>query len=171
MSIPRRRSSPVSTHALVVVDPLAADSGVTLVELLVTVAILGIAFVALVGGMTTSVVGSDLHRKEATAESLVRGYAEGVKAKTVAYADCATPAQYSPAAVGFSTPSGYTPSVSRVEYWQPDAVNPNTGTFVSSLGTCSKTPPRDNGVQRISVRVASADGRATEQIQIVKRKP
>lgn len=153
------------------ISNVVADAGVTLVELLVTVAILGIAFVALVGGMSTSIVGSDVHRKQATAESLVRSYAEAVKARTVTYAVCGTPAQYGPAAVGFASVSGYTPSVSNVEYWQPSAGNPSTGTFVVSLATCSNTPPTDTGVQRISIQVASADGRATEKIQIVKRAP
>jgi prepilin-type N-terminal cleavage/methylation domain-containing protein len=47
--------------------PRDSSSGETLVELLVAMSILGVAVVALVSGIGTSVLVSDVHRKEATA--------------------------------------------------------------------------------------------------------
>ena len=55
------------------------QAGLTLIEVLVTVAILGIAFVTVVGGMAVSIAGSDLHRKQATSQTVLRNLAEFVK--------------------------------------------------------------------------------------------
>ena len=42
----------------------SSDAGVTMVELLLTIAIMGIAVVTIVGGMMTAVLGSDFNRKQ-----------------------------------------------------------------------------------------------------------
>lgn len=141
---------------------LAAEEGVTLAEILVTVAILGVAFVALVGGMGSAILASDIHRKQATGGAAVRAYAEAIKAAS--YAECGTAGSYAPAAVGYSAPAGFTAAVTGVEYWRADGSDPNTGDYVA---TCTA----DQGLQRVSLQVASDDARATESIQIVKRSP
>ncbi len=56
------------------------DDGLTLIEVLVTVVILGIAFVTVVGGMAVSIAGSDMHRKQATSQTVLRNLAESLKA-------------------------------------------------------------------------------------------
>jgi prepilin-type N-terminal cleavage/methylation domain-containing protein len=130
------------------------EAGVTLIESLVSITILGIAFAIFVGGMFTSVLGSDLNRKQATAETVLRQYAEAVK--SIGYTDCATSTSYAAA-----IPSGYTKftsSVTALTYL-------NTGAFVA---TC---PAPDQGLQKVVLRVASNDGRNAETIEIVKRKP
>jgi prepilin-type N-terminal cleavage/methylation domain-containing protein len=148
-------------------DRLRGDAGVTLIELLVTVVILGVVFVAVLGGMATGMVVSDLHRKQATAETIIRSYAEAVKAAS--YTVCAGTAAYAASAVGYSVPTGLRPtyavSVTAVKYWQPGG---STGSFVSSLGTC---PGSDNSLQSVALRVSSTDGRDSESMQVVKRKP
>jgi type II secretory pathway pseudopilin PulG len=60
--------------------PRDSSSGETLVELLVAMSILGVAVVALVSGIGTSVLVSDVHRKEATAGAVVRTYGEAIAA-------------------------------------------------------------------------------------------
>jgi prepilin-type N-terminal cleavage/methylation domain-containing protein len=146
---------------------VGGDAGVTLVELLITLVILGVVFVAILGGMATGMVVSDLHRKQATAETILRSYAEAVKAAS--YTVCAAPAAYAASAVGYSVPAGlrptYSASVAAVTYWQPGA---STGSFVSSLGSC---PGSDNNLQSVTLRVVSSDGRDSETMQVVKRKP
>jgi prepilin-type N-terminal cleavage/methylation domain-containing protein len=146
---------------------LRGDAGVTLVELLVTVVILGVVFVAILGGMATGMVVSDLHRKQATAETIIRSYAEAVK--PAPYTVCAGTAAYAASAVGYSVPAGLRPtyavSVAAVRYWQPGG---STGSFVSSLGSC---PGSDNNLQSVTLRVVSTDGRDAETMQVVKRKP
>jgi prepilin-type N-terminal cleavage/methylation domain-containing protein len=71
---------------------LAGERGLSLIEVLVTVAILGLAFVTILGGMTVSIAGSDVHRKQATSQTVLRNLAEYLK--SVPYqGDC--PADYS----------------------------------------------------------------------------
>lgn len=90
------------------------EAGLTLVELLVTIVIMGIAFAVLVGGLGTAVLGSDLHRKQAKVENLLRTFAETVKGSP--YQDCAT-TDY--AGWSFPTPAGYTAAVTKVEFAPP----------------------------------------------------
>ncbi|MFA5890347.1 MAG: prepilin-type N-terminal cleavage/methylation domain-containing protein [Actinomycetota bacterium] len=133
------------------------EAGVTLVEVLVTVVILGMAFAAIVGAMGTSILASDIHRKQATSEVVLRDYAETLAAAS--YVTCGTTSSYE--AVSFTPPTGFTVSVTAVEYYTSA-----TQTFESSYGTC---PVSDSGLQRLSLRVVSDDARATETLQIVKR--
>jgi Tfp pilus assembly protein PilV len=60
-------------------NPIAAEEGTTLVEIMVALVILATAVVALTAGMGTVVLGSDRHRKAATADTVVRKYAEALK--------------------------------------------------------------------------------------------
>jgi type II secretory pathway pseudopilin PulG len=136
-----------------------ADRGETLVELLITIVIMGITVVAVVGGLMTSIQMSDVHRKQATAGAAARDYAETVDryVGSTGYVACATSSAYSPTTVGFGAPAGYTASVASVRYW--------TGTTWTS--TCSS----DLGLQQVTVQVQSDDARATESSVLVVRKP
>jgi Tfp pilus assembly protein PilV len=128
------------------------DRGESLLELLIAVTIMGVAVVAIVGGIGVSVLMSDIHRKQATAGTLVRDYGEAIMTST--YTTCATTASYPPASG--SIPTGYTAAIASVRYW--------TG----SAWSTSCTP--DKGVQQLTVQVASADGRASESLVVVVRK-
>jgi type II secretory pathway pseudopilin PulG len=55
------------------------DSGDTLVEILVALAVLGIGIVALTGALTTNVTTTGLNRQQAQAESVLTSAAEHVK--------------------------------------------------------------------------------------------
>ena len=59
--------------------PGRRDAGESLIELLIAVAIMGIAVVAVVGLITTGIVMSDIHHKQAIAGAYVRDYAEYVE--------------------------------------------------------------------------------------------
>lgn len=131
------------------------EDGTTLIEVLMTVLIMSVAFVALAGGLWTAVVASDANVKLATAEATARAFGEFLK--RAAYVDCATTSSYSTA--GFVVPSGYTATISAVSYWEPLAEN-----FQS---TC---PTPDGGMHMLTFSVAATDGKATETIQMVKRK-
>ncbi|HEY3608687.1 MAG TPA: type II secretion system protein [Pseudonocardiaceae bacterium] len=134
------------------------DRGETLLEVLIAVVIMGIAIVAIIGGLVTSVMLSDVHRKQATAGSAVRDYAETIEQYVAAntYVACQSAANYT-SLVAFTKPNGYTPWVSRVQYW-------NGSGWVTTCGT-------DSGLQQLTVQVSSNDKRATEQLVIVVRKP
>ena len=142
------------------------DKGETLIELMIAVAIMGIVVVAIVGGIATSIMMSDIHRKQATAGAYVRNYAETV----VAYVAAGTPASnanfagsspnYSPSTVGFTAPAGgFVASVTSVWCWD-DASNK----FISSCAAASS-------VQQVTLNIASSDSRASETLLVIVRKP
>ena len=133
---------------------LGDDSGLSLVELLVAVAIIGVAFVAILGGMTTAVLVSDIHRKQATAGTVLREYAEAVEA--AAYQPCTAGGQ---PGYGFSAPADFNASMGTVQVWN--------GNTPAQFVDCSASDP---GLQRMQLTVTSDDGRASETVQILKRR-
>lgn len=136
------------------------EQGESLLELLIAVAIMGLAVVALMAGLVTSVLISDVHRKQATAGTTVRDYAEAIQTFVASgnYVDsCASIAPYNLPA--FSVPAGYTKSIvaGSVKYWNGGSWHPGCST--------------DLGLQQLTIQVASDDGRATERVDVVLRKP
>jgi len=129
---------------------VVGEAGFTLVDTVVGVAILGIGVSTVLAGMATSITVSDIGRSSAEAQIAVRSYAEQVAVAT--YADCT-----SSYATGFTAPSGYS-ATQVVAYW--DA---GTSTFTATCGT-------DTGLQRVSLTVASSDGRSSEVQLVAKRR-
>jgi hypothetical protein len=143
--------------------------------LLVAVVIMGIAIVAVVGGISTSIMMSDIHHKQATAGASVRDYAEAIETFVAGggYASCATPATYSPVKVGYSAPTGYTAAITALTYWQDSTTTPTQATpaFYATCPTKTNNVAGDSGLQQLSLKVSSADGRATEKLIVVLRQP
>jgi len=141
--------------------PVRTEAGTSLVEVLMTVAILGIAIVSIVAAMGTSIVGTDHHRKQAQAHTVLLSAVDAVKSQsTNPYQSCATVSSYTPSS-GVTLPSGWSTSVisvTSVTYW-------NGSTFAA---TC---PAADAKLQLVDVAVSTPDGRATESVAIVKRNP
>jgi type II secretory pathway pseudopilin PulG len=138
------------------------DRGETLIELVVAVAIMGVAVVALVGGLGTAILMSDVHRKQAVAGANVRAFAEAVAASVAAspsgyVVNCADPR--GPYAASFTPDAGYAAEVLVVRYL-------TTGN--AFVDTCVGD---DIGVQRVTLRVRSNDGRAVETLDVIVRKP
>jgi prepilin-type N-terminal cleavage/methylation domain-containing protein len=140
----------------------AAERGETLIEVLVAIAILGIAGAAIMGGFASSIVLSAVHRKLATTASDSSNFAEllneAIDDKVIPYTACASAAAYS-SPPGFSPGPHNTPAVTAVDYWN--------GT--SFVGSCP--PGGDMGVQRVSVSVTNTDTRAISRVQVIIRKP
>lgn len=148
-----------------------SEAGETLVELIVAVAILGIAGVAVLGGMLLNVKASALNRNQAGGGAYVRSAVEAIQKKVDndgSYASCADAASstgaYSTAANGtFSSAdlsNGYGATVLQVQSWKGGA---------SGWGTCDT-----NGIQRIQLQVTTlgdASHKATETLYVVLRKP
>ncbi|HEY3261097.1 MAG TPA: type II secretion system protein [Pseudonocardiaceae bacterium] len=139
---------------------VAGDRGESLLEVLIAVAIMGTALVAIVGSLVTAILVSDIHRRQATAGTAVRDYGEAIENAVAGggYVGCATAASYaSPGA--FAAPAGYTKSVvaGSLRYW-------SGGAWQTSCTT-------DSGLQQLTIQVASDDGRATERLALVLRKP
>lgn len=138
------------------------ERGDTLIELLVAVVVMGIAVVAVSGGIAVSVRMSDIHRKQTQAGVYIRDFAEAVEnavqASPSAYAACAPAgtydAYYTIPGAGF-TVAAPTP----VRYWD---------SATSAFGTTCTT---DAGVQQLSLRIDSTDTRVSETLVIIIRKP
>lgn len=130
------------------------DRGETLLELIIAVAILGVAMVAILGGLFTSILVSGLHRDQANAGEYIRDYAEAIENKVAGggYTTCAT--SYSS---GYTPPTGYTAQVKSVRYWTGSAWSGSCGT--------------DTGVQQLTLKMSTPDSRVTETLVIVVRKP
>jgi len=138
--------------------------GETLAEMIVTIAILGIAIVAIVGAMGTMVIATDVRSKQARAEATLRSWSDAMNSNSVAYVNCATTSTsgYSATGAGVTLPSGMSASITAVTYWNGTSTNP--ATFTS---TC---PSTDAGLQQLTLQVASTDGRVAKTATIVKRK-
>jgi Tfp pilus assembly protein PilV len=138
-------------------NPYPNDRGETLLELLITVVIMGVAVVALVGGIATAIRMSDIHRKQAEAGAYVRAYAEAIENAVArprsAYVECAGPSAYAVYATGNAA---YTAQPPVVTYW-------NGSTFSASCAS-------DTGVQKVSLSV-TAGNTVAETIDVIIRKP
>jgi len=141
---------------------LQAEDGTTLIEVIVTVAIMGIAFAALLGGMATSIAMSDVHRKQATAGTILRDYAEAVQGSQVWNGCNAAPRDYAPAAVGFTAPSA---SPARVQFWRTDLTPPAPPQFANACASGAV----QTDLLLISLSVTS--DRGIETVDVIKRCP
>jgi hypothetical protein len=131
-----------------------SDSGETLIELVVAIAIMSTAMVAVLGCLVTGIMVSDIHRKQSTADVTLHDYAETITSTvdTGGY-----PTGCAALSVSFAPPSGFSASITKVAYW--------TGSAWSSA--CST----DSGLRQLTLQVASSDSRAVERLVIVVRKP
>lgn len=136
----------------------ATDCGATLVEMLVTIAILGITGVAFTGAFFALTTTSTLHRDTAGADAAIRSYADAVTADTYLECGIAYPAS------SFTPVAGFTVT-NTVTYWKSD------NTFYAYGASGSPCPAAaDAGLQRVLVTVASTDGRDVETLSVFKRR-
>ena len=145
------------------------ETGATLIEVLVAIVILGTAFAAILGGMATSILTSDIHRKEASANTVLVSAAESITDEgRNPYVSCAGTASYRPY-LGVSVPPSFTVVVAAVQHWNGAGVgNPDAS---SPFGAPDPCPAVDTGLQQVTLRAIASDGRATEEISVLKRRP
>jgi type II secretory pathway pseudopilin PulG len=144
------------------------DRGETLVELMVALSIMATAVIALVGGIATSVQASDIHRKQAKSQAYLRQFAENLQSSMAAYP------------TGYEACTATTKPKATYEALKPavdagyQAEVPETGIAVWNRTTSTYTTcptAGDAGVQRVTLRVSTVDGRASETLDIILRKP
>ena len=144
-------------------NDIGSDAGFSLVEIVITIAIVGVTFSAILGGLFASITVSALQRTEATADTVARSAAEFVKdsGHNPYKNNCPGPGAYSLA--GLSVPSGFSVHITDITYWDGQ---PPAGNDVRFVSAC---PSPDHGIQRITIAATSADGQATETVQVIKR--
>jgi type II secretory pathway pseudopilin PulG len=150
------------------------DVGESLVEILLSIMIIGIAVTAILGGVGLAARASTQDQRQIQAQALLRSWGEHVQARTTdaTYTPCATTSTYgtasawgypSPPPAGLEAlPAGFTPGVTQVQYWDGGA-----GAFVASCGT-------DSGVQRVRLAMTVPDGLYpgfTSTYDVVVRRP
>jgi prepilin-type N-terminal cleavage/methylation domain-containing protein len=138
------------------------QSGVSLVELLVSISIIGVAFVVILGAVSANFMAGGLHRQLTTGDAWLRRYGEAVHAAP--YVACARTNNYLPALD--PAPPGFARQLVSVEYWDGNA----TAAFGALRPACVSAG--DRGLQRITVRVTTAGPRPiAETLVIFKRAP
>ncbi len=139
--------------------PACSDAGETLIELVIAIAILGIAAVAILGALMMSVRSSVLHRNDASGDAYVRSYAEAIQTWVDAnnIQPCASAASTYQAVPVTDLPPGYTRAVT-VQSWNG-----------SAWGACTA-----DGIQRLNLTVTTtgdAAHKADETLTVVLRQP
>jgi type II secretory pathway pseudopilin PulG len=124
------------------------ERGETLAEILVTIAILGVAITALIAGLADGILASAVHRQHATADTALRSAVETLKDRNLAWNAAGS---YS-----VSAPSGFGVTVN-ASCWNGDAPP-----------TFAACPNGDRGLQRLTVTVAG--GKVVQNVTIDKRR-
>lgn len=118
------------------------DGGETLLELLISLMIIGIGVVAILGAVRIAVDASSLDERQIHAQALLRSWGEFAVAQTTdaSYpATCATASVLAYPASLQTLPPGFTAQLSKVEYWD------GTG-FATACTT-------DSGVRRLVLKM------------------
>lgn len=139
---------------------LRDDRGETLIELIVALAILGVAGVAILAGVMTSVRASTVHRNESTGGAYVRSFAEAIQNHVDANGlpGCGAAAGVYEGVTVPGLPTGYTKSVTGLQSW--------TG---STWGPCAV-----DAVQRVQLTITTTGDtqhRAAESLTVILRRP
>jgi prepilin-type N-terminal cleavage/methylation domain-containing protein len=175
------------------------DKGFTLVEVLVTIVILGTGVIAILAALGTLQASADVHRSKSQAQSLVLSAAEWVvdegrnpyrySACATDYFPAATGNRYAPLAAGDPAPVNATPlpmpvlsdgtthwnpvttlQVQVTGYWNGTVWYENAGTRVAQCQALENDPAGTFiHMQKVTIIVTSPDGRGRESLVVVKR--
>jgi type II secretory pathway pseudopilin PulG len=118
------------------------EGGETLIELLISIMIIGIAVTAILGAVRIATDASTLDQRQIHAQALLRSWGEYAVAQTTDanyVTSCATPLTYPG-----TLPSGFTATQTKVEFWN------GTSSYVA--GTCGS----DLGVRRLELTMTVA---------------
>lgn len=150
------------------------DRGDTLIEILLSLIILGLASLALIVAFGTSMTASGEHRSLTTGDTYVKTVANhvagSVQSSTSNFSSCpANPSDltsvllaYTSIAGQVSLPSGYSASVTAVEYW----ISPTQGQAGSWGTSCIVNAP-----QLIAVTLTNLSTNATNTLSLVVDNP
>lgn len=143
------------------------DAGFSLVEVVITIVLIGIVIVPLMSAVITSIRVSAISHSAAQAETALVNAADRVNRAPSGRCD------YGPYARAAVQSQGWPPGNAVVEhaYWEanPDG-DPftNDGTWVAQACPSGVVNPPSNIVQRVTITVTSPDGRAQRTTEVVK---
>lgn len=113
------------------------EAGDTLIEVLIALAVIGLTAAALLGAFATSISASAEHRRLATIDTVLTGFAETatyqIQLQPSPLFQVSCPSSYT-LAPSFTAPTGYTVAISSVQHWN--------GTSFTSCTTGSSTGPQ-----------------------------
>lgn len=151
------------------------ERGVTLVEIALTVVLLGLVVVTLVSTLFTMTAAADRQRRIALGDAELRRYAEWLRARP--YAVCATAGEDSPygfaALADADVPPGLDARVVQVLLWRYDDPTAGlAGEWTEVRSDCGAPGGQvDEGLQNVVVEltVGTGDGSSTRTVSVVKR--
>jgi type IV pilus assembly protein PilV len=162
------------------------EEGLSLIELLIAVVVLGIGGVGVLAAMTTSIRSADVHRSLSEGEVVTRDFAEAVRSHAMRPTTpvCPSTADVTPP---FTPPPGYTTAVTAIEYWLPSTSDPTSaGSFTANRSACTAAHAArcanlpapivtcDASSWRISLRVTASGetgaSRTTQDSRVVVRR-
>ena len=151
--------------AVRVPTPATGDAGESLLEVILSIALMGLAFAAILGGMQMGLSGARVHRSQATAGTVLVSAVENVKSQA-AYTPCAVEneATYLTQARA-ALPGGWAPAtitIPSVQYWNGFGFQPGGCAGLEAVASILR-------LQLVTVQVTSPDGTTTESMSFVKR--
>lgn len=139
------------------------ERGETLVETLLSVAMLGLLATAIIAALFTTTSVSDLDAKQSAGEPALRSYAEAWRRAT--YESCTAGSSANPYGTttppGFTAPAGFTASITAIKFWDGTSSNP-----VVFNATCPAAG--DQGLQEITLEVDHPRG-TPQTLTILRR--
>ena len=136
------------------------DEGTSLIEVLLATAIMGIAVVVLISGLTTAVFSSGQHRQQASGGAYLRAAVEAVKAQ--GFVPCANAGSYPLSGVVTPDTGFDEPVITSVTHYTA------AGGALTELPVCTASADE---LQVITIAVSSSDARTAESVSFSMRRP
>lgn len=173
------REDPTSTPAGRPADGSESDGsgGFTLVEVLVSIALIGTAVVATLAALQISILGGTIHRDHANAHAWLQSASDVLYASSKV--DCDTLAAdggravliaaYQPIVDGVANPETWADSqitITDLEFWMATDTDSDGIVEYRFGATCQDSI--NLGLQRITLEVRSPNGRIIEEVELIK---
>ena len=126
------------------------EDGFSLIDVLVTLVIMTIGVVALIGGLISTIALTDYHRKDATTQTVLRNYAETLKAEVLQ-----------------SCPQGYSPGQHFTNAFPSQLPIELPGYSVSTSPALGATPPCPNPITTLTLTASHlTDSAGNPSVQV-----
>lgn len=147
-----------------------------MIELLISITLLGTVVAATLTGLTTAITASSLDRDHANAHAWLQTAADMLYARELDQCDPLIPsateiadtiAEYEATIQQTDNPEGWSAAnihVTDVQWWSID-IDPTTGLGTEAWGT--QCDSGDTNLQRISMQVTSEDGDIVEEVEVI----